>query len=167
MPKVQLLASTRGLNIFPGVVKVGHTKRVWDSKISTKTTAEPLLYPPQPILRPHTRKGLQSQPRKAKIGRVVTGAPPWVEEFNEMKRSVSWATALESTADEKPPPFPPETPLQPPPPLPPRRGSLVSAVLALSESPSSPTSTSSEGKGVQGTAGVDGPQIEGERVMSP
>lgn len=65
-----------------------------------------------------------------------------------MKRRVSWATAVESTIDNKPSPFPPGAPLHPPPfPLPARRCSIVSAVLALAESPSPPPWTLSEGDG--------------------
>ncbi|CAM9784751.1 unnamed protein product, partial [Ectocarpus fasciculatus] len=105
---------------------------------------------------PHTRVGHRnSWDRKAKVGRA-TGLgrpPPWAKVFHEMKRRVSWASALESTIEDEVPPFLPEVPLEPPP-VPVRRGTMVSAVLAaVAESPSSPPSTSSEQKGTIGDAG--------------
>ncbi|CBN73926.1 hypothetical protein Esi_0009_0056 [Ectocarpus siliculosus] len=105
---------------------------------------------------PHTRVGHRnSWDRKAKVGRAtgLVRPPAWAKDFHEMKRRVSWASALESTIEDEVPPFLPEVPLEPPP-APVRRGTIVSAVLAaVAESPSSPPSTSSERNGTMGNSG--------------
>ncbi|CAM9969814.1 unnamed protein product [Ectocarpus sp. 6 AP-2014] len=105
---------------------------------------------------PHTRVGHRSSwDRKAKVGRAtgLVRPPAWAKDFHEMKRRVSWASALESTIEDEVPPFLPEVPLEPPP-VPVRRGTIVSAVLAaVAESPCSPPSTSSERNGAMGDSG--------------
>ncbi|CAM9177383.1 unnamed protein product, partial [Ectocarpus sp. 12 AP-2014] len=114
---------------------------------------------------PHTRVGHRnSWDRQAKVGRATgpVSPPAWAKDFHEMKRRVSWASALESTMEDEVPPFLPEVPLEPPL-VPVRRGTIVSAVLAaVAESPSSPPSTSSERKG---TTGSSGPVLDDDWVV--
>ena len=119
---------------------------------------------PKPY-RPHMRNEPSSHQRKAKVGQAADrpSTPKWAQEFHEMKRRVSWSTALESSIENEPSPFPPVAPLQPPPPLPARRGSIVSAVLALAESPVPPCSTSPEGEYASAPADV---RFGGCRLLS-